>query len=324
MATVSSRAQLIDHCKRRLGWPVVNLEVDDDQLDDRVDEALEYYKDYHFDATEKIYFKYQVTANNNNAKVYDVTVTNAGTGYSNSDTVVYTGGGSSNTPVASITTDANGAILSVTQTSFGDGYSVAPTVTVTSNTGSGAVLTAQLGGFIEIPENIMGVVKMFNISSALNVGNIFSIQYQIVLNDLYNLTSVSMIPYYMTFQHLRLLEELLVGKQPIRYNRHKNKCYIDTNWDRFSTGNWIILEAYEVIDPDVYTDAWNDRWLKEYTTALIKRQWGYNTKKYGQMQLPGGMYFNGQQIYDEAEQEIAELRKEMITSYSLPVSDMYG
>jgi len=324
MATCSTRAEFKDHCMRRLGWPVIQVNIDDDQVDDRVDEALEYYKDYHFDATEKVFYKYQITANNFNDLVYDVQVHDGGTGYSNSDTVVYTGGNSSNTPNATVLTDGSGTILSINQSSYGNGYGTAPTVTVTSGGGSGANLEARLGGFIEIPENIMGVVRIFDISSALNVGNIFSIQYQIVLNDLYNLTAVSMVPYYMTFQHLRLIEELLVGQQPIRYNRHRNILHIDTNWNRFSTDQFLIAECYEVVDPDVYTDVWNDRWLKQYGTALLKRQWGTNTKKYGQMQLPGGMYFNGQQIYDEAIQELAELEKEMIVSYSLPVSDMIG
>ena len=324
MATCSSRAELKDHCMRRLGWPVIEINVDDDQVDDRVDEALEYYKDYHFDATEKLYYKYQLTANNRNDIVYDVQVRSGGTGYSNTDTVVYTGGNSSNTPTASITTDANGSIIAVEQSAYGNGYSTAPTVSVTTGGGSGANLEARLGGFIEIPENVMGVVRIFDISSALGVGNIFSIQYQIILNDLYNLTSVSMVPYYMTFQHLRLLEELLVGQQPIRYNRHRNILHVDTNWSRFTPGQFLIAECYEVVDPDVFTDVWNDRWLKMYCTALLKRQWGNNLKKYSQMQMPGGMNFNGQQIYDEAQQEIAELEKEMIVSYSLPVSDLIG
>ena len=327
MAKVTSRTELKDHCLRRLGWPVVEVNVDDDQLDDRIDEALEYYRDYHFDATEKVYFKYQITANNSNDRVYDVQVLNGGTGYQNSDTIVYSGGGNPHPnagPTATLTTDANGTIVSVTQTEFGNGYGVAPEVTVVTGTGSGASLQARLGGFIEIPENIIGVVRFFDISSALNMGNIFSIQYQIVLNDLYNLTSVSMIPYYMTFQHLRLIEELLIGQQPFRYNRHKNICHFDTNWNRFNEGQFLIVEAYEVVDPAVYADVWDDRWLKRYCTTLFKRQWGYNTKKYGQMQLPGGMFFNGQQIYDEALEELKELEDEMINSYSLPVNDMMG
>lgn len=325
MASPTNRVEFKDYCLRRLGHPVVEINVDDDQIDDRIDEALEYYKDYHFDGSEKLYYKYQITANNVHDKVYDVQITNGGTGYSNSDVVVYTGGGNpSETPVANVVTDANGTIIEIVQTEFGKDYANAPEVTITSGTGSGAVLKARLGGMIVLPENIMGVVRIFDISSALNVGNIFSIQYQIVLNDLYNLTAVSMVPYYMTFQHLRLIEELLVGQQPIRYNRHRNILHVDTNWDRFNPGQFLIVEAYEVVDPNEFTDVWNDRWLKRYATALIKRQWGLNTKKYGQMQLPGGMFFNGQQIYDEAITEIKELEDEMINSYSLPVSDMIG
>jgi hypothetical protein len=324
MATTSSRTEFKDYCLRRLGHPTIEINVDDEQVDDRIDEALEYYKDYHFDGSEKVYYKFQVTANNRNDTVYDVVVTNGGTGYSNGDSVVYTGGGSSNTPLATVITDSNGSIVTVEQTTYGDGYGTAPSATVTSNTGSGAVLAPRLGGMIVLPENIMGVVRLFDISAALGMGSVFSIQYQIVLNDLYNLTNVSMIPYYMTFTHLRLIEELLVGKQPIRYNRHRNILHVDTTWSRFSDGQYLIVEAYEVVDPNEFTDVWNDRWLKRYATALIKRQWGTNTKKYGQMQLAGGMYFNGQQIYDEAITEIKELESEMINSYSLPVTDMIG
>jgi len=326
MATPATRAEFKNYCLRRLGHPVIEVNIDDDQMEDRIDEALEYYRDYHFNGSEKLYYKYQITANNRSDSVYDVQVKSGGTGYSNSDTVVYTGGGGNGfiAPTANVVTDANGSIISITQSTFGDNYGTAPNVTVTSGGGSGAVLEARLGGFIELPENIFGVVRIFDISSALNVGNIFSIQYQIVLNDLYNLTAVSMVPYYQTFSHLRLMEELLVGQQPIRYNRHRNILHVDTSWDRFDDDQYLIVEAYEVVDPDEYTDVWNDRWLKKYATALFKRQWGFNTKKYGQMQLPGGMFFNGQQIYDEAIQEISDLEDEMINTYSLPVSDMIG
>lgn len=133
-----------------------------------------------------------------------------------------------------------------------------------------------------------------------------------------------MVPYYMAMQHIQFLEYLLVGKQPLRYNRHTDKLYIDMDWDKINEGNYLLVEAYEVIDPDVYNDAWNDRWLLEYATALIKRQWGNNLKKFNNMKMPGGLTFNGQQIYDEAEAEIKKLRQEMISSYSLPVIDMIG
>jgi hypothetical protein len=229
-----------------LGKPVIEINVDDDQVDDRIDEALRYYYDYHFDGSEKIYYKHQVTEQ-----------------------------------------DA-------------------------------------INKYITLPENILGAVNLFDLGSALGTNNLFNIRYQIALNDLYTLTSVSMVPYYMAMQHIQFLEYMLVGKQPLRYNRHTNKLYIDMDWDRVSVGNYIIVEAYEVVNPDVYTDAWGDRWLARYATQLIKKQWGTNLKKFEGMQMPGGLKFNGQMIYNEAEEELFKLEKEMIISYSLPVTDMIG
>jgi hypothetical protein len=128
----------------------------------------------------------------------------------------------------------------------------------------------------------------------------------------------------MAFQHLQLLEQLLVGQQPIRFNRHTNRLYIDVNWNKVEAGQYLVIEAYEVVDPVKFTDVWNDRWLHRYATALIKKQWGNNLKKFSGIQMPGGVTFNGQQIYDEAEQEIEMMEKEMINSFSLPVYDMIG
>jgi hypothetical protein len=175
-----------------------------------------------------------------------------------------------------------------------------------------------------MPENIIGVINLFPIGQALNTNNLFNIRYQIALNDLYTLTSVSMVPYYMALQHVQFLEQMLVGQQPLRYNRHVNKLYLDMDWKIVNVGDKLLVEAYTVVDPNVYTKTWGDRWLARYATALIKQQWGQNIKKYQGMQLPGGLTFNGQQIYDEATQERQDLEREMITSYSLPVTDMIG
>jgi hypothetical protein len=128
----------------------------------------------------------------------------------------------------------------------------------------------------------------------------------------------------MVMQHLGVIQELLVGKQPIRYTRHRNQLYVDMDWNTLNTGEYLLVEAYEVIDPDVYTDVWGDRWLARYTEQLIKRQWGNNLKKFSGMQMPGGITFNGQQIYDEADAEIKMMEKEMIDTFSLPVMDMVG
>ena len=246
MATPSSRSTFKEYCLRALGKPVIEINVDDDQVDDRIDEALKYYWDYHFDGSEKIYYKHIITSEDMSNK------------------------------------------------------------------------------YITLPENIIGAVSIFDLGSALGTNNLFNIRYQIALNDLYTLTSVSMVPYFMALQHIQMLEYLLVGKQPIRYNRHTNKLHLDMDWDRITVGNYLIVEAYEIINPDTYTDAWGDRWLSRYCIELIKRQWGTNLKKFDGMQMPGGLKFNGQQIYDEAEDKIAKLEQEMIISYSLPVTDMIG
>jgi len=158
----------------------------------------------------------------------------------------------------------------------------------------------------------------------IRADDIFNIRYQIALNDLYTLTSVSLIPYYMAMEHLSLMTELLVGKQPIRYNRIKNILYIDMDWKTVQEGEYILVEAYEVVDPDVYTKVWGERWLQNYATAKIKYQWGSNLTKFTGMTLPGGVQFNGEKILNDAKEEIEQYEHEMMSSFSLPVLDMIG
>lgn len=247
MAIPSSRQEFKDYVLRSLGRPVIEINVDDDQVEDRIDQALKYYGDYHFDATERTYYKHQVT-------------------------------------------DAD-----------------------------------KVNKYITLPENIIGAVSIFSIGDpSVRADDLFNIRYQIALNDLYTLTSVSLVPYYMVMQHLATIQELLVGRQPIRFTRHRNRLMVDMDWATLNTGEYLLVEAYEVIDPEVYTDVWGDRWLALYTEQLIKRQWGTNLKKYDGMQMPGGITFNGQKIYDEADADIKRIEEEMIMNYSLPVMDMVG
>mgnify|MGYP003652922681 CR=1 FL=1 len=247
MVTPTTRAEFKAYVLRRLGAPVLEINIDEDQLDDRIDDALKYYADYHFDGVEETYYKYQVTPTD---------VTNK---------------------------------------------------------------------YITLPDNILGAVDVFNAGDpSIRTGDLFNIRYQIALNDLYTLTSVSVIPYYMTRMHLSLLAEILVGKYPLRFNRHNHQLYIDTDWSAISAGNYLIVKAYRVIDPDTYYGIWQDQWFKKYAAALVKKQWGENLKKFTGMQLPGGVQFNGQTIWQEAENEIQQLEHEIIHSYSLPVTDMCG
>jgi len=247
MSVPTTRAEFKEHCLRAIGKPVIEINVDDDQVEDRIDEALRFYWDYHFDGTEKIYYKQIITAN--------------------------------------IVSD----------------------------------------GYFTLPENIIGVVKVFDIDDpSFNSSDIFSIRYQIALNDLYTLTSVSLVPYYMTMEHMALIQELLVGKTMYRYNRHRDRIYIDKDKGRLQIGRYFLLEVAEVVDPEVWPDVWADWWLQNYVQQLIKRQWGANLSKFTGLQLPGGVQFDGQKIYDDADREIKELRERMINDYSLPVTDMVG
>ena len=244
MAIPTSRDQLKEHCLRRLGKPVVDVNVDDEQVEDRLDEALLYYRDYHFDGSERVLLKHQITAADKTNK------------------------------------------------------------------------------YITLDDSYIGVVGVFDVGDSTQTSNLFNVRYQIHLNDLFDFSSTTYVPYVTAMRHVAQLEEIFVGKQPIRFNRHTNKLHIDMSWNDVTVGNYIIVDSYKVTDPGTYTDVWGDRWLMRYTTALIKRQWGLNVKKYDGMQMPGGLTFNGQRIYDEAEEEIKMLEDEMINSYSLPVMDL--
>ena len=246
MSTPINRTTFIQYCLRKLGAPVIEINVDPDQVDDRIDEALLYYADYHFEGSQDVYYKYQVTQQDINNK------------------------------------------------------------------------------YIQMPDNIIGAVDIFPIGQGLNTNNLFNIRYQIALNDLYTLTSVSMVPYMMALQHIQFLEEMLVGKQPIRYNRNNNLLYIDMDWSIVNVNDFLIVKAYQVVDPVQFPRVWNDRWLQRYATALIKRQWGQNLTKFTGMQLPGGIQFNGEKIYNDAVKEIQALELEMQNSWSLPATDMIG
>jgi hypothetical protein len=327
MAVPHSRAEFKEYCLRKLGKPVIEINVDDDQVEDRIDEALKYYWDYHFDGSSKQFYRHVFTEGDFPDKLKEIKIVDGGVGYSNTDTITITNGTGDTTGVgatATLTTNGNGTITSVTVTNVGANYRIDPIISVNTSTGSGADLRGFKGGYVTIPDNIMGVVSIFDIGDYIATNNIFNIRYQIALNDLYTLTYQSMVPYYMAFQHLQLLEQLLVGKQPIRYNRHTNRLYIDVNWSKIEAGQYLVVEAYEIVDPNVFTDVWSDRWLQRYTSQLIKRQWGANLTKFTGIQMPGGVTFNGDKIYNDAEAEIEKLEAEMINSYSLPSVDMIG
>ena len=168
---------------------------------------------------------------------------------------------------------------------------------------------------------IVGVSRIFPISDSQATVNMFDLRYQLRLNELYDFTSASYINYTLTQQHLRSLEIMFTGEVPIRFQRHMQRLYIDWNWGNSEApaGQVVVAECYAAINPDVYNLVWNDRWLKEYATVLIKRTWGNNLKKFNNLQLPGGVTLNGDEIYKEAAEEIERLEKEMETQYGPPL-----
>lgn len=245
---ITTRTQFKEYCLRRLGFPVIEINVDDDQVEDRIDDALQYWQDYHFDGLQKLYF-----------------------------------------------------IKRIDQTDIDNKYLDLSQARDSANNLS----------------EITGVTRIFPMYDSQASINMFDLRYQLRLNELYDFTSASYINYTMTMQHLRMLEQLFVGEIPIRYQRHMQKLFIDWAWgsSQVPVGKVVIIECYGLINPDVYGRVWNDRWLKEYATALIKRSWGNNLKKFAGVQLPGGVILNGDKIYTEAVDEIKVLEADMEKNY---------
>jgi hypothetical protein len=324
MAIPTTRAEFGAFCKRRLGEPVIEINVADEQVDDCIDVALTTFWDFHFEGTEKTYYKHVIVANNYPDKIYGLTIENGGIGYSNSDPLVFSNGGGS-AANGTITTNGNGYITSVHFTDNGDHYGTPPTVTIPSSGGQFANVVAELGGFVPLPPEITGVINLFDVGIAeSSVSSIFNIRYQIALNDIYQLSNLWVPDYYIVRQNIALIEEVLVGKQPIRFNKYKDRCEIDMAWDAVAAGTYLILEAYRRIHPDNFSEVWSDRWLQRYTTCLVKEQWGNNLKKYGMVPMVGGIIFNGQQIYNEALEEKLRLEEELIKTWSLPIPGLVG
>ena len=268
MALPATRQQYIDYCLRKLGDPVIEINVDDDQLEDRIDEALQYFAQYHYDAIRRTYLKYQYTQAD-----YDRI---------NADTTE-----------------------SVTKNS----------VTTTWKEGN---------AFIVVPESVISVINIFPYSNKGNL-NLFDVRYQLRLNDLYDFSSTSIINYDVVLRHLDFLDHILVGEKPLRFNQHDNRLYIDQDWKNdIQVGEYIVIECYRKLDPTVYTDVYNDIYLKRYVTQLFKKQWGANLSKFNGVTMIGGVSLNGQQLYQEALQDIDKLEQEIRSSYELNPAMMIG
>jgi len=245
MAQPTTRQEFKDWVLRKLGAPVIDINVSDEQVDDRIDEAVDYWRDYHYNGSQLVYMKHQITQENKD------------------------------------------------------------------------------NGYIDLPTGILGISGIFNMQSSISTGSgIFNVQYQFVLNNLEDITGYNITNYYMSMSHLEFLQEMLVGKPMIRYNKHVNRLYLDTDPGLLVVGEYIIIEAYDVIDPATYSDVWSDRWLQNYASCLVKEQWGANLTKFTGMQLVGGVTFNGEQILSDAKEERRLMEEEAVNNLQ-PLSYNY-
>jgi hypothetical protein len=319
MSSPSSRQNLIDYCLRSLGHPVLEINVDDDQLEDRVDEAIQFYRDFHYDAVEAVYLKEQITAS-----LIQITGVNAAS-FSIGEKI--TGSTSGATTFVHANVSANRVNVKNTAGTFTPGETI-----VGSSSGTSATLsTITLGNFdnkyVTLNDSVLSVVRTLPLSSRSNSISFFDAKYQLMLNNIQSLTNTDIQYFTMLKMHINLINDLMTGQKPVRFNRHMNRLHIDLTWGDggdLAIGDYIIIEAYRMLDPDTFTDVYNDGYLKRYTTALIKRQWGINLKKFEGVQLPGGVTLNGQKIFDEAMEEIKELKDEVRSTYELPVDFFTG
>ena len=282
MAQPASRTDLINYCKRQLGAPVLEINVADEQIDDLVDDALQYFQERHFDGVTQTFLKYKITQE-------DIDRGRAR-------------GGSNN--AAGITTS--------TATSDIDGSSVTFSFEENSN-------------YLQVPPEIIGITKVFKFDGSNTVtNNMFSVKYQLFLNDIYYWGSTEILTYAMTKRYLEDIDFALSTDKFIRFNQRQDRLYLDFDWGSATKDDYLIIDCYRLLDPNSYSRVWNDSFLKRYVTALVKRQWGQNLMKFQGVKLPGGIELNGRQIYDDAQKDLEVIREQMSNTYELPPYDMIG
>jgi hypothetical protein len=247
MAQPSTREEFKEYCLRKLGAPVIEINVSDEQVEDRIDEAMSFFRDYHYDGSQLVYLKHQLTQEELDQ------------------------------------------------------------------------------GWVPVPSRLLGVTRIFDLSSSISTGTgMFNVSYQFVLHNLEDITKYDVTNYYMAMSHLEFIQEILVGKPMIRYNRHMDKLFIDIRKNVLAPGSFIIIEAYDIIDETEYSDFWRDRWLQNYAATLIKEQWGTNLTKFENMQLVGGVTFNGIQILNDAREERRTMEEQAINSLQPLVYNFQG
>lgn len=245
MALPTNRSDFLEYCLRKLGKGAIDINVTSEQSQDRIDEALEHFQEYHDEGTERILLSYQITQNDKDNK------------------------------------------------------------------------------YISLPNNIIGVTGYLpNKSGAASI--FFDVEYQYMLSNVHEIANAEMQYFYVAMRHLENIDQMFDFLTPIRYNRVTNNVYLDENWDTFTVGDYIVFEAYRIVDETTYSNIWKNKWFRDYTTALIKKQWGENLAKYDGVQMIGGTTFNAQRLIDEANQELEQLETQVKETETAPMGIFIG
>ncbi len=276
----SSRTDFKTYCLRKLGAPVLEINLASEQCEDLIDDALQMYQERTYDGVSQTYLKYKIRQGD-----------------------IDRGKGPGSTDVVGIVTTTATSTVGITSTfSFEEN-----------------------SNFLQVPPEVIGVQKIFHFDGSNTItNNMFSVKYQLFLNDIYFWGSTELLSYAMTKTYLEDINFLLTTEKQIRFNKRQDRLYLDIDWDSVSTDDYLIIDCYRLLDPSDYGRVWNSQFLKQYATALMKRQWGQNLLKFGGVKLPGGIELNGRQIYDDGQKDIDILMEKMSSTYELPPLDMVG
>jgi len=281
MAQPASRSEFKNYCLRQLGAPVLEINVADEQIDDIIDDALQYFYERHFDGVMRTYLKYQITQDD-----------------------IDRGKGPGQAAVAGITTTTAEATINGTTIQFD---------------------WEENSNYLQVPPSVIGINKVFHFDGSQSMSSgMFSIKYQLFLNDIYFFGAMEMLTYNMTRTYLSDLEFALTTQKQFRFNQRQDRLYLDVSWSEVTAGDYLVIECFRTLDPNDYTRVWNDSFLKKYTTALLKKQWGQNLLKFQGVKLPGGVELDGRAIYEDGMKDLEIIRDMMSNTYELPPLDMIG
>jgi len=319
--SIQSRTDLVQYALRKLGAPVINIELAPEQIEDRVDEALQYFQDFHYDGTERVYLKHRITGTN----IIVTSIDNFIVGE-----IVQSASGAS-FQINSIDAINNKLI---TKTVYKSGIQEAqflPLEYITGKT-SGATTTviAKIQGDIEnrcvpISDMVTGIIRAIPWWHVTNKSTyMFDPQYQVIMTTFQDLGSSSMIYYSQLMSHISMIDQILRPIDSVRFNRKTSKIYLDFDWTTAQIDGFLIFECYRILDPEVFTSIYNDRMLKKLVTAKLKYNWASNCQKYQGIQLLGGVTVDATTLMAQAVAEIESAESEIRESYEIPAVGFIG